>query len=212
MIPKRLNELWKRSGYRSVTEIAKAGGWKGRSSIQRYFSAEEFKSEWLSLPVARQFVKAFKDRGKPPITEEEVLALAGPGAGTTARIVPLIELARADVWRPEEAGRWIAINRETGENAFAITILDDAMLPLYSRGEIVIADPEREAVPGHIVIAKIDGDPIPAFGQLKIANVGTRTRKELRALNPNWPYDPKPIEHIIGVVIEHHRYPDQTKP
>jgi hypothetical protein len=133
MIPKRLNELWKRSGYRSVTEIAKAGGWKGRSSIQRYFSAEEFKSEWLSLPVARQFVKAFKDRGKPPITEEEVLALAGPGAGTTARIVPLIELARADVWRPEEAGRWIAINRETGENAFAITILDDAMLPLYSR-------------------------------------------------------------------------------
>lgn len=206
MIPKRLNELWKRSGYRSVTEIAKAGGWAGRSSIQRYFSDEEFKSEWLSLPVARQFVKAFKDRGKPPITEEEVLALAGPGAGTTARIVPLIDLAHAHKWRPEEAGRWIAINSETGENAFAVTVSDDAMLPMYSRGDIVIVDPDRDALPGYIIIAHVDGDHLPAIGQLKIGNVGSKIRQELKALNPNWPYDPKPIDRIIGVVIEHHRY------
>lgn len=69
----KLRALRNRAGY-SMEELAKAAGYRGASSIQRYENPQDFKEEYLPPKVARKLAPAFEDRGVPA---EEVLALAG---------------------------------------------------------------------------------------------------------------------------------------
>lgn len=184
-----------------MTEIAKAGGWSGRSSIQRYFSDRDFNVEWLSLPVARQFVKAFAGKGDPPITEAEVLALAGPGAGNTARAVPVIPLNIAADWQPEQATRWVSININVGERGFAIALTDKSMDPYYSVGDIIVIDPDSPARPGDLIVAKHNESAV--FGEYVLMN--TKPKEiAVRARNERWPYPPTTLKgekDIIGKAV-----------
>lgn len=72
-----LSGLVTRAGL-SLKAFAKAAGYAGASSIQRY--VEDSYRKRLSMDVAERFSKALAGKGSPPITAAEVLALAGIGA------------------------------------------------------------------------------------------------------------------------------------
>lgn len=73
-----LRALLKRAGYKSAQAFAKAAGYKGQSSVQRYLDDKQYSGQML-LPFnfAYKAAKALEGRGNPPIHRADVLALAG---------------------------------------------------------------------------------------------------------------------------------------
>lgn len=70
-----LSQMRAKSGL-SLDEVAKRAGYKGRSSVQRYFS-EDYEAEALPPKVAANLGEAFKNS---PISKNEILELAKLGA------------------------------------------------------------------------------------------------------------------------------------
>jgi transcriptional regulator with XRE-family HTH domain len=78
-ITERVRLLRERAGL-SMEALAQAMGYKGASSYQRYENATLFKKTYIPLHIAEKIAKAIVGTGDPPITVEEVIALAGVGA------------------------------------------------------------------------------------------------------------------------------------
>ena len=75
-VTQRLDEMRGRSGL-TVDELARRMGYKTASGVQRYLSPESYKKAYFSLDVARKIDRALTGMGLPPITRQEVYALAG---------------------------------------------------------------------------------------------------------------------------------------
>lgn len=71
-----LRKLYARSGL-SMGDLATLMGYKGPSSIQRYLEPSYLEQGLLPLRLASKFSSALTGRGSPPITSQEVFALAG---------------------------------------------------------------------------------------------------------------------------------------
>jgi hypothetical protein len=81
-----LAQLRARAGV-SLDEVAREGGYKGRSSVQRYFSPD-YDVDYVPMDVAQKLARAFVGRGEPKIELPEVLALAGVPPGGVAQLAP----------------------------------------------------------------------------------------------------------------------------
>jgi hypothetical protein len=73
-VGQRLARLRARSGL-SLEKLAKAAGYRGRSSVQRFF--EPAYDKHLPADVAQQLLLAMEGKGEPPISPQEVFALTG---------------------------------------------------------------------------------------------------------------------------------------
>lgn len=78
----KLARLRERAGM-SLGEIAKAGGYKGRSSVQRFFGPD-YDAEFLPIDVAQRLARALVGKGSPPVTLQELFTLAGVPLGGVA--------------------------------------------------------------------------------------------------------------------------------
>lgn len=120
--------------------------------------------------------------------------------------VPLISWGQAGDWceavsnmPPEDAEDWLAWMMPHSQQAICLRISDPSMLPDYRDGEIILVDPEEEAIHGSdVVITTPDNNA--TFKRLQITPDGTY----LLALNPDW--KPRFIEmplgsRVCGVVI-----------
>lgn len=78
-VTETIAELRRRSGL-SRPALATLMGFAGGSSIQHYEDSTKFTKKYLPLDIAERFANAFAGLGDPPITYEEVMALAGRGS------------------------------------------------------------------------------------------------------------------------------------
>lgn len=92
----KLLALKQRSGL-SLRAIAAAAGYKGASSIQRYFSAD-YDSEYLPPEVAERLSKVFEGKGRPAIMAEEVTELAAYMPSRSGSATLAEQTAIAFVW------------------------------------------------------------------------------------------------------------------
>lgn len=92
----KLLALKQRSGL-SLRAIAAAAGYKGASSIQRYFSAD-YDSEYLPPDVAERLAKVFAGKGRPAIMADEVTDLAAYAPTRSASATLAEHTAIAFVW------------------------------------------------------------------------------------------------------------------
>jgi len=76
-IAARVTELRERSGL-SMDGLAKAMGYKGASSYQRWEDAPTYAKGFLNPKIVRLLETALVGKGSPPISREEVWELAGP--------------------------------------------------------------------------------------------------------------------------------------
>jgi hypothetical protein len=83
----KLARLRARSGL-SLDAVARGGGYKGRSSVQRYFDAN-YDPDFLPLDVARNLADSMAGTGDPVITRDELLTLAGVSEPNVAEAFPL---------------------------------------------------------------------------------------------------------------------------
>jgi SOS-response transcriptional repressor LexA len=150
--------------------------------------------------------------------------LMSPGLGTTniapavvgSRKIPLISCVQAGMWteiadtyEPGDAAEWLLTDLELSENAFALEIKGESMLPDFRPGDRVIIDPAVAPNPGDFVVAK-NGSNEATFKKYRPRGMNERGEQviELVPLNPDFPSlrsDICPI-NIIGTMVEHRRY------
>lgn len=93
-IGSRLIQLKNRADV-TLDTIADDAGYRGRSSVQRFFHPD-YDEKYLPLSVARKLAKALVGKGNPVITESELLALAGiHGAQSAVLFTPPRDLERS---------------------------------------------------------------------------------------------------------------------
>lgn len=98
---------------------------------------------------------------------------------------------------------------ELSQNAFALEIKGDSMLPEFKPGDRVIIDPAIFPQPGDFVVAK-NGDDEATFKKYRPRTMDEHGDVvfELVPLNEDYPSmrsDQGPIR-IIGTMVEHRKY------
>ncbi len=74
-----------------MADIAKAIGFRGASSYQRYEDANLFRKPYLPLDLAEKLARVMAGKGNPPIAPGEVMALTGTAAGgPLPRMIPIV--------------------------------------------------------------------------------------------------------------------------
>lgn len=128
-------------------------------------------------------------------------------------VLPLISWVRAGQWTEaldiahpmDEGVEMIPCPSQHSSRAFALRVRGESMFNPGSRrsfldGELIYVDPERDAVNGSLVIAKLDDSEETTFKELVIEG----DRCFLKALNPDWPnriFEVGCDVKIIGVVF-----------
>lgn len=133
-----------------------------------------------------------------------------------SRRIPLISCVQAgamteavDPYALGDAAEWMLTDLELSQNAFALRIKGDSMLPEFREGDTVIIDPAVQPVPGDFVVAK-NGENEATFKKYRPRGVNEQGQQvfELVPLNEDYPSmrsDFTPIR-IIGTMVEHRRY------
>lgn len=85
-VAEELKKLRERAGL-SMDRLARECGYKGASSYQRYENADQYTRPLLPVPLAVKIAAALAGRGEPPVTREEVLALAGVRPDADGRLI-----------------------------------------------------------------------------------------------------------------------------
>ena len=183
----RVRTLRERSGL-TMMEMAKAMGFAGPSSYQRYEDAARLKPGYLRRDLVTKIERALLGKGSPPITRPEIWELAGPEFNFGGTPVPNAEILAEKV----TSGKLIpvygsAVGGLDGEfemngvalyevvappvlnnvsNPYAVQISGESMEPRYFDGEVAYVNPHKRVVKGDFVIAQIrvevDG-PLLAF-------------------------------------------------
>lgn len=97
-----------------------------------------------------------------------------------------------------------------GKHTFALYVDGDSMAPVFSPGDLVVVDPDRQPKPGDIVIAKLDREEAATLKKYRPRGHDDEGNEvfELVPLNEDWPtlrVDAKNPGRVIGVVVEHRR-------
>lgn len=132
------------------------------------------------------------------------------------RRIPLISCVQAgamteaiDPYALGDAAEWMLTDLELSQNAFALRIKGDSMLPEFREGDTVIIDPSVDPLPGDYVVAK-NGENEATFKKYRPRGVNEQGQQvfELVPLNEDYPSmrSDMTVVRIIGTMVEHRRY------
>lgn len=132
------------------------------------------------------------------------------------RKIPLISYVQAgtmsEVHDPFPVGysdTYLLTDLDLGENAFALTIKGESMLPEFKEGDRVIIDPSVCPNPGDYVVAKNGGDEA-TFKKYRPRGINKHGQEifELVPLNDDFASMQSDITPmvIIGTMVEHRKY------
>jgi len=183
-----LDELARVHGL-SVSGLAKAAGLDPTSFNKSKRVTTEGRPRW---PSTESLARALDATGA---SLDEFVSLIdgrggsdGRGGKTKARPVPLIGLAQAgnggyfdDAGFPVGGG-WdeVSLPDVQDENAYALEVSGDSMLPVYRDGDVIVVSPAASLRKGDRVVVKtIDGEVLA-----KVLARQSEKRVELHSLNP----------------------------
>jgi len=175
----------RRQANMTMTEFAHALGYKTASGVQRYEDPALYKDRFIRRDLADKMVAGLVGKGKPAITTDDVLALAGIGSlessnnasvgepiSRTGPLIPLYGQAAGGIdgdfiLNGNEIDRVAAPPSLAGvPGAYAVHISGDSMEPRYFDGEIAYINPQTRCRKGNFVVAQIkksDGEAPFAF-------------------------------------------------
>lgn len=163
--------------------------------------ATGYSHEWLITGKGPQKATAVNEGRRDYKLDSNI----SPGPGYKRKL-PLISFVQAgdlcqaeDPYPVGEAEEWKDSIWDTSEHAFMLRVDGDSMWPEFRDGEIIVVEPQEEAMHGDDVIARTP-DGRATFKRLQITSDGMH----LMALNPDWPeriVKVPPDTRICGVVI-----------
>lgn len=114
-----------------------------------------------------------------------------------------------DAYAVGAASDWMLTDLELSQNAFALRIKGDSMLPEFREGDTVIIDPSVAPMPGDYVVAK-NGENEATFKKYRPRGMNDNGQQvfELVPLNEDYPSMRSDLTNIdiIGTMVEHRRY------
>lgn len=132
--------------------------------------------------------------------------------------VPIINLVQAGHWsgigdghsRHDDDTKWIVPTVKVSEEGFGLVVRGTSMEPQFGEGDIIIVDPNVQAMPGDFVVAKREDQDDATFKQYLARGSDKKGRPvfDLKPLNEAWPtisVDASNPGKIVGVVVEHRR-------
>jgi len=144
----------------------------------------------LRWPSTESIAKVLQSAGIALDDFLMLVARAGGDTRTAFRLVPLIGFAQAgaqgffdDAGFPAGTG-WeeIPFPDLTDENAYALEISGDSMLPVYRNGDLIVVSPAAQVRKGDRVVAKTTDGEVMA----KVLARQTARRVEFKSLNPEF--------------------------
>lgn len=123
------------------------------------------------------------------------------------RRIPLLKWEDLVENQTSAEGKEALLTDMTGvsDNAYALTITDDSMRPVFSRGDRVIVDPAINPVPGDFVVAST---PVGfVFRKFRLLEQGF----VLIPLNEDYPPTSSDSAKILAVMLEHRVYRKATR-
>lgn len=188
----------------SPSGLARAAGLDATSFNKSKRQTAEGRRRW---PSTESLAKVLEATGDGLDDFVELVAARGGERRSVLRPIPLIGLAQAgdggyfdDAGFPVGGG-WERINfpEVRDENAYALEVAGDSMLPLYRAGDILIVSPNTEVRRGDRVIVRTrDGEVL-----VKVLTRQTPQLIELLSLNPEHPsrrLDRKDIDWMARVI------------
>ena len=146
LVTQKLKLLRERSK-RSMAVLARALGYKGGSSYQRYEDPNLYTRKYLPLEIVEKLIPALEGKGEPPITKEEVLALAGPlpATGQQQRMIPVVGYvgAGSQIYAIDDHAKGDGIEMvqcrwsELAPSTVAVRVRGDSMEPIYYDGDLI---------------------------------------------------------------------------
>ncbi len=187
-VTERLRRLRKRADL-SMDQLAKAMGYKGQSSIQRYEDANAFTSLFFPPDFIVRLIPALVGKGEPPITRQEVFDLgqlpgeaehfreprpAFPEDLRAVRGLPIYgqalggtdgEFAVSGDRIGDVAAPPILVNVP---DAYAVYVVGESMEPRYFAGEMIYVHPRLPVRRGDFVVVQIQAaEHAPVSGYVK---------------------------------------------
>jgi len=129
--------------------------------------------------------------------------------------IPLLSFIQASQWRSSKATyevtepiEWLYTDQKLSNQAFALEISENSMLPEFKEGDRVIIDPEIKPQPGDFVAASNHEGATFKKYRLRGINPSGDSVYELVALNDDYPtmHSAQEDIKILGTMIEHRRY------
>jgi phage repressor protein C with HTH and peptisase S24 domain len=195
----RIKALRERAGL-SMADLARALGFRGASSYQRYEDPVLFTKPYVPLDIAEKLTAALAGRGVPPISRVEVMALAGQGNAAAARMIPVVGYvgAGAEVFAIDDHAKGGGIDEVEcpwsglAQSTVAVRVRGDSMAPAYFDGDLIFY--ERSCA-----------DFLHLLGKECVVALtdGRRFVKQLRRTQSGaWYLHSHNAEPILGVEIE----------
>lgn len=141
----QLKRIRERSGL-SMADVAKAVGFRGASSYQRYEDSGLFTKKYIPLDLAEKLARVLAGRGIPPIERDEIMTLAGSAA---ARPIPrMIQVvgyvgAGAEVFSIDDHAKGAGLEEVEcpwdglAPSTVAVRVRGDSMAPAYYDGDLI---------------------------------------------------------------------------
>ncbi|MEW6452895.1 MAG: helix-turn-helix transcriptional regulator [Pseudomonadota bacterium] len=150
-------------------------------------------------PSTESVAKALQATG---VTIDSFVSLITDGAGST-KSVPLIGFAEAGAGGYFDDGGFpvgkgwdeIAFPAVSDENAYALEISGDSMLPAYRDGDVILVSPAAPVRRGDRVVVKTKN------GEVTVKELKRQTAKlvELKSLNPEHAERTLPIDQVVWI-------------
>lgn len=216
-----MNQEMKRL-YEAASE---ARGIRGQSDLARVLNTSpQTINNWEARGISKQGLLSIQSvlgisaswvqKGQGPKFVLDKSNISAAQIGTTQ--IPLLSYVSAGHWtgavnafQPNDAHDWLVTDLDLSENAFALEIKGDSMLPEFKPGDRVIIDPGVSPQPGDFVVAK-NGDEEATFKKYRPRGMDASGNLvfELVPLNEDYPTmrsDIAPI-NIVGTMVEHRKY------
>ena len=167
-ITERLRALRKRAGY-SMDALARAAGYRAASGYQRYESSAHYHKPYLPTDLVHRLLEIFVGRGQPPITQTEVLELAGLAnmAPVSEPVfeVPLISWVQAGQFTEtieptdfDDVQEHVVVPYRR-ESLFALEVRGGSMSRVAPGGSLIVVDYyDQDPVDGKCYIFRVGGE------------------------------------------------------
>lgn len=128
-----------------------------------------------------------------------------------APILTVEEIAARDT--PTKGEDFVLIDKDAGENSYAIRVFDAAMEPRFLQGDMLVIDPDAPIAPGDFVLAVLQTDKgrAPVTGRFQEGPLGSDKEPTIRLARIN--NDFRTIEigadqpgQVLGRIVRHMSY------
>lgn len=173
-------------------------------TIHRILSGESQDPKTATLqPIANYFGVSVADMREKDLAEQPAKALASSLDWNPQHRVPVLRwssLAHLDTAmntaRSSTFTDWEIVTIAPGNNTFAIQVADDALMPEFPKGTVLVIEPGAESRLWDYVIVQNGGATLKQLVTDGVDNF-------LRSANPMFPLKPcTPELKIVGIVLE----------